>query len=93
MTNQIHLRLPEKMYKEILEIQEEFSFSNPQEFIKESLRKSIQEYNKEKAIKTLDKYYGSVKNAKRLTKEDKEKIALIHSSEEAKKLTKEFNLK
>ncbi len=41
---------------------------------------------------TLDRLYGSVKNIKRLTKEEKNRIAEEHTEEKGKALFKKYGL-
>jgi len=90
----IHLRLPKVLYKESLKIKESFGFTNIQEFIKEAIRRLIYEYNKQKALKTLKKLYGSFKNIRRLTRKEKDKLAmeLFNNLDEQKNLFKRFGL-
>ena len=92
MDKSIHLRLPKLLYKESEEIKKDFGFSNIQEFIKEAIRKAILEYKRQKAMKYFEKNLGSIKNIKRLTKEEREKIALEFTPEKDKELAKRYGL-
>jgi len=92
MDKSIHLRLPKLLYKESIEIKKDFGFSNIQEFIKEAMRKTILEYKRKQALKTLMKHYGSVKNIKRMTKKEREKLALDFTPERGKEITKRYGL-
>ncbi|MEK6952984.1 MAG: hypothetical protein AABX29_08275 [Nanoarchaeota archaeon] len=88
----IHLRVPTLLYQESEEIKKDFGFSNIQEFIKDAMRKTILEYKRQKALKNLEKNFGSVKNIKRLTREEREKLALELTPEEGEKLSKKYGL-
>jgi Arc/MetJ-type ribon-helix-helix transcriptional regulator len=72
-TKSIHVRLPNKVFKEAQEIVEEGLFSSLNEFIKDSVRRGIDEYKKKKALAVLARHYGSVK-AESLSEEEREKI-------------------
>ncbi len=71
----IHLRVPDNLYKKAAEISKEGGYRNVQEFTLESIRKTAQEYYRQKALKALDEEFGKYKGKiKRLTKEEREKI-------------------
>jgi len=88
----IHLRVPTLLYQESEEIKKDFGFSNIQEFIKDAMRKTILEYKRQKALKNLEKNFGSVKNIKRLTKEEREKLALEFTPKRDVELAKKYGL-
>ncbi len=92
MEKSIHLRIPKVLYKESENIKKDFGFSSVQEFIKEAMRKTVLEYKKQRALKNLEKNFGSVKNIKRLSKEELNKIALELTPERGKELTKKYGL-
>lgn len=70
-TKSIHVRLPPKVFEEAQRIVNEGLFSSLNEFVKESVRKGVEEYRKRKALDVLSKHYGSRK-AKPLSTEEKE---------------------
>ena len=92
MDKSIHLRLPKILYKESEKIKKEFGFSNVQEFIKEAIRKTILEYKRQRALNNLKKNFGSVKNIKRLSKEELNKVALAFTPEKDKEIAKRYDL-
>ncbi len=52
---QIHLRIPEKLYKEAMKIARGEGYRNVQEFMLESLRNSVHDYYKKDVLGTLTK--------------------------------------
>ena len=92
MDKSIHLRMPKVLYREASEIKEHFGFTNMQEFIKEAIRKAIFEYNKQKALKTLKRLYGSVKDTKRFTDKERNKLAMEHTPEKGREILKKYGL-
>ena len=56
------------------------------------MRKTILEYKRQKALKNLEKNFGSVKNIKRLTKEEREKLALEFTPKRDVELAKKYGL-
>ena len=78
--------MPELLYKDSEQIKKDFGFSSIQEFIKESIRKAIYEYKRQRALRVLKQNFGILKGkVKRLTKEDnlilKEKIMNMTTEE------------
>jgi len=59
--NLVHLRLGEKLIKEIDLIVERETFENRSEFIKEALRKEVEEHRKKELIESLRKKLGEGK--------------------------------
>ncbi len=90
MEKSVHLRMPELLYKDSEQIKKDFGFSSIQEFIKESIRKAIYEYKKQKALATLKKYYGSKKDTKRLTDEERDKLAEGLTPEKSREISKRY---
>jgi len=86
----VNVRLSKKLYSECTDVVKEFGFNNIQELVKEALRNAVHEYHKRKGIEWLEKNFGKSKPRKRLTKTEKEKIALGLTQEESKRLSKEF---
>ncbi len=75
MTNKlIHMRVPDKLYKEIKHYVKEDGYRSPQEFSLEAIRNAIQEKRKHEALIELKKQFGSVKNIKRPTKKERDRI-------------------
>ncbi len=89
------LRLTPKLYNESQRIVKENGFANVQELLRESLRKTIKDYETEAAIERLRKLKGSIKNIRRSTKEEREKTYrefLKMSRKERLQLLREFGL-
>lgn len=93
MTKSLHLKLPEKLYLEIEEAKDEFGFLNVQEFFKEAARRALYEYRKQRALAVLEARFGSVKQTRRRTKEELDKLAKELSPERANQLLDECGLK
>ena len=74
--NLVHLRLGDKLIKEIDFIVKKSTFENRSEFIKEALRKEIEERRKKEIIASLRKDLGIAKRMgiKEPTEEEFEKI-------------------
>lgn len=70
----------------------DLGYSNIQELVAESLRNKIQEIKVQRIITELEKLKGSAKPRPRSTREEREKIALEHTPERARQITKEFGL-
>ncbi len=96
MTNKmVHLRIPSELYAEGKEVVRHMGFGSVQELIKDALRKAVQDYRKEIALKHLAQMKGSVKGIKRLTKEERNALALEFikmSDAERSSLFREFGL-
>lgn len=67
----VHLRLEKKLKQKINEIIKTELFSNMTEFIRESIRKNIEEYEKKRAVRGLEKLRGK---GRLLTKEEQKKV-------------------
>lgn len=95
-TKLINVRLPEKLYEEGKDIVKQGSYSNFQEFIKDSIRHNINQLKKDKALLNLEKSFGSTKGKVRkpFTKEIKNKIAeeLVKDLSNHKELFKRVGL-
>lgn len=59
----IHLRVPENLYSKASLLSKDCGFSNVQEFIRDSVRKAVEEYELAQAIKRLETFKGSVKES------------------------------
>jgi len=75
----VHLRLGTKLKKEINDIVKTGLFSNMTEFIRDSIRKNIEEYEKKRAIRGLERLRGK---GRLLTKEEQKR-----AKEELKKMS------
>ena len=89
----VHVRLPERIFTEAREIVEEGRFSSLNEFIKDSVRRGVEDYKKTKALAVLAKHYGSVK-AGALSEEEREKIfrEFVRKRKLDKRLIRELGL-
>ena len=90
MDKSIHLRLPETLYSSAEKIKDEFGFTTIQEFIKDAVRKAIQEYYKQRALYVLRKNFGSMKNVKRLTDAERDELARKLTPAKSREILKKF---
>lgn len=88
----VHLRIPATLYADSREIVKQLGFGSIQEFIKDSMRKTVQEYRKQVVLVRLAALKGSAKGIKRMTKEERNALALEFMSNPAErsKLLREF---
>lgn len=75
MNTQIHVRIPRNILEEVKEFSNDFGYSSEQEYFREALREKIDKDRKKKIINELWKLKGSAKQIRKMTREDKEKIA------------------
>lgn len=89
MGDLVHLRIDKEMKARINEVVHNGLFSNMTEFIREAIRKSIDEYETKKAIRGLEMLRGK---ARLLTKEEQKraKAELKHMS--ASELFRKYGL-
>ncbi len=91
----ISIRLPENMLKKAKSISSKELFANLNDFIRDSIRKNIEDYQTKKGMAELKKGLGSVKNIKRMNHKEKEKLVeeLFRERQQGKDILKEFGLK
>lgn len=91
----ISIRLPEKMLKQAKIITNEALFSSLNDFIRNSIRNSIEDYQTKKALLELKKGFGSSKRIKRMTQKERNKLAeeLFKEKKNGKNILKEYGLK
>ena len=53
MTTLVHLRIPDQLYKQAQELCETNGFSSTQDFIRDALRKSVEQYQIVQGLKAL----------------------------------------
>lgn len=71
MANQmINLRIENKLIAELDEVVKESNYSSRSEFIKDAVRKALIEFQKLKAMKTLNKYKGYGKKKGNVVSDD-----------------------
>ena len=75
MNKQIHVRVSKEMLSLAKDISESQGYSSEQEYFRTALREKVEEDLKKKVIYELLNLKGSVKDIRKLTKEDKERIA------------------
>ena len=76
MAKLVHLRLPDQLLLDSKTVVEEGGYSTLSEFIKESLRKAVDDYKHKKALYLLEKNFGRGKGKVRpLTHKDREEAA------------------
>ncbi len=94
MTNKlINLRMNDNLIKESKYIAREFGFNNIQDLIKESLRNTIWEYKKKKALVWLERNFGSMEKTNRLTKKEKQKLFENFSEKKSDNIFKRLKIK
>lgn len=70
----VHLRVSEALYASMKELAGSFGFQGVSDFLRDSARKNIEEYEKKQSIERLRKLKGSVKGIKRLSDAEKERV-------------------
>lgn len=70
MNKMIHLRVPEGLYSKAADLSKVCGFSNVQEFIRDSVRKAVEEYELQQAFKRLDSYKGAAKQGSPISKRE-----------------------
>lgn len=83
----ICVKLDKGIMKEINEIAKEFHYSTRTDFIREAIRSKIEELEKKRALKNLEKYFGASKT--KTTDEELERIR----EEVGNEYMKKFRLK
>lgn len=86
-----HIRLDEKMEAEISQLLEREMFSSKSEFIRDAIRKSIEDYKTKLAKHLINKHFGKAKipdKIERLTEEEYEEYV-----KSGRDIFKEFGLK
>ncbi len=63
MSEMVHLRIPEGLYKSVEKISEEMGFKSVQEFIRQAVRDQMFEYQKRVAFLQLRRDLGGLKGA------------------------------
>jgi Arc/MetJ-type ribon-helix-helix transcriptional regulator len=91
MSEMTHLRLEKELKEQIKEFVEMGLFSNITEFVRDAIRRNIDEYNKRIVITRLRKNMGSLKGKiKPLTKEERIKLAEEYAKENALEILRKF---
>jgi Arc/MetJ-type ribon-helix-helix transcriptional regulator len=94
MAEMTHLRLEKELKKQIKEFIDLGLFSNMTEFIKDAIRKNIDEYNRRIIIRRLRENVGSLKGKiKPLSKEEKLSLAEEYVKQNPLEILRKFNLK
>ncbi len=91
-TKRIVIELPESVWKQNKEIIDIIGHDRFEQFLVNKLKGDLFLIKKDKALMTLVKNYSSVRNIKHLTKEEKEKLAFMHTEERANTIFEEFGL-
>lgn len=92
MNKLVHLRISEKLYSEAKNFSKESGFSNVQEFIRNSIRKSVEDYELRKSLKKIESLKGSMPSTTSLTHEERKQIAKKVLSEDQSEIFRELNL-
>ncbi|MFH1589849.1 MAG: hypothetical protein ABIB43_04750 [archaeon] len=82
--NIISLKMEDQLLKDIDSSLTINRYSTRTEFIRDAIRAKLIELEKERAIRGLAKLRGSVKNIKRLSKDELDKLAYEHWEEKKK---------
>lgn len=90
-TKCVKLTLPKNLYEEGNKVVKKFGYSNLQDLTLEGLRKEIIELKKQQALINLKKNFRSVKG-KKLTKEQREKIAKEYRKTKPSEIFRKFDL-
>jgi|GEM_PF-2509074 len=77
ITKLVNVRLPETLYATAKNLLDVGGYANFQELMKDALRRTVQEIQKNQALLVLEKNYGSMrsKSMKPFTKEIRDQIA------------------
>ncbi|MCX6709196.1 MAG: hypothetical protein NTW67_06140 [Candidatus Woesearchaeota archaeon] len=89
MGDLVHLRIDKEMRARIDEVVHNGLFSNMTEFIREAIRKSIDEYETKKAIRGLEMLRGK---ARLLTKEEQKRAKAELKNMSASELFRKYGL-
>ena len=92
MNQLLHVRIPEKLLVESKQIVDEVGFSNIQEFFRDCIRRTIEEHKYQKSIKKLKTLQGSVKEYRKVSKAELNKLAEALTPEKGEELIKEAGL-
>lgn len=71
----VHIRMPDKLYKESKALADDFGFSSVQEFFRSAVRKAVGEYQRQMAWRTVKALYGSDRNLKKPTRKERDRWA------------------
>ena len=85
------IRIEQELKLEIKHLIEKGYFSTITEFVKESIRKNLENYRKQEALKALASLKGSVKEVA-VTREDRAK-AVLEGLDSGRDILKEYGLK
>lgn len=90
---QINIRINETLLKRSKKMLESGSYESLQEFFKEKLREEIKKHEETQTIiKRLEKLKGSVKPKPRLTREERDKLAMAMTEKKSREMTKKYGL-
>jgi len=88
----VHLRVSDKLYKDSIEIVRESGFNSIQEFIREAVRKTVEDFQTRMAIRNLRKLQGSVKGIKRMTKEERDRLFEEYAKKNPSEIFRKYDL-
>lgn len=93
MSEMVHLRIPEGLYKSIEKLSEEMGFKSVQEFVRQAVRDQVFEYEKQLDILWLRREQGSLKGKiKRLTEAERAAVFQEFIREDSSKLLRKYGL-
>ncbi len=88
----VNVRIPEQLYDQGRKIAEEKGYRNVQELVLVGFREKVHEEAKTEFLRWLERTRGSIPNMKRLTKQEREKIAREHTPEKGRAILKKYGL-
>lgn len=87
----VHLRLTKELAESIDGLEKMFGFNSAQEFIRDAIRRRIEEYEKKVLIKKLKDFQGKAKTKTSLM--SREEWFKEYSKKNPSEIFREFNLK
>jgi len=87
----VHLRLTKELAEGVSCLEKMFGFNSAQEFIRDAIRRRIEEYEKKVLIKRLKNFQGKAKQSSPLL--SREEWFKEYSKKNPSEIFREFNLK
>jgi len=92
MNKLLHIRMPDNLYGKAQRLSEVFGFASIQEFFRDSLRKSVESYEKSMILGKLELLRGSEKNIKRMTKEERNRFFEEFAKADTSDIFRKYNI-
>ncbi len=71
----VHIRMPDRLYRESEALADDFGFGSVQEFFRSAVRKAVEEYQRQMAWRTVKALYGSDRNIRKPTPGERDRRA------------------